>query len=816
MIRVVSPDLVMILLRMLQNHENSSLKPRHEDGADFVDLGAEDIEKEEERERIEAVNIAQSEALNTSLPFQPRTDSRHRFRGQENAKLYSNREHVRDKFLTLIREFSDQERELNTSAFETFLKTFPERCRAIVASIKPQNVCWFSQFFLKQYLLLTSIVDGDVGADVVSNTRDAVKLKRLNARMTSGAGKETASSEFPTLGNAKTNNSKKKTNPPKKREQSSSATAASKDSRHPQQGYNSVGDLTNLISNLKSHFPGLQCAFAAFLSLADSHNLCQYLLTHIFRTMFHSCVCTAQYADTEYQKGLNSTRFSTSLVKKLVRNDEEGKEYENISDMLGTVRTVYGWVMRLRSFAKILGFIVSLPWTNVFHTEITSLVADEDSVTFRNLKSQLDNMLASASTNGTLLLTMPWQHELLKTLQFFRCQHVSVCKPLYDRAVIVRRTLLDSLKGESDPNHRDRCLNRGQLFLLMLSERVIRDFSACEGLSIPNRGNTIVERANDIPSVDSAQNIVGESMLLELIPEYSTFSLSLQAIPMPLRKYLAEHEEHTLNGTDAINLTESVEESKPSQHRKIRPLSLHSKKASVDTIDLDRKEMTSMSSHTILPNPNEQPNLDSPLTNSSFQRQLQRTFLQRRPDVVHLIDGIVKTISQQVAQQCVQEYSSTAVSEVISKFVEEMGQMHPNSTQAGDNEMDTMMKSRWTFAEVDSQRHLANLSMKKAEQIAAYRTLRTCSAVFGTREGLMEELDSDNKDRINEMDRLHLQLTSLHQVHSVAATTCRIALQRMHEQLQEDIPPIAAARAQYLMDQHRKDTFAVCSTTTTP
>ncbi|KAI9919783.1 hypothetical protein PsorP6_017439 [Peronosclerospora sorghi] len=108
--------------------------------------------------------VAKSAVLDVALPFNDTTDSRVHFRLPRDAHVFTNREHVRDAFVNLLRHFQQRQNSWNGMESADVMRT---AARSVLADALPANKWWLSTFFVLELIQVGSNPLGESDKDLV-------------------------------------------------------------------------------------------------------------------------------------------------------------------------------------------------------------------------------------------------------------------------------------------------------------------------------------------------------------------------------------------------------------------------------------------------------------------------------------------------------------------------------------------------------------------------------------------------------------------------------------------------------------------------
>ncbi|KAL3663743.1 hypothetical protein V7S43_011158 [Phytophthora oleae] len=113
------------------------------------------------------VEMKVSAVRDFTLPFNEETDSRLHYRTPAESLLYTNREKVRDGFLSLLREFQHKQHSLVGIENAGVAAAAIAAARELLAEVSPENRWWFAKFFVQELVQVGSNPFGESDKDLV-------------------------------------------------------------------------------------------------------------------------------------------------------------------------------------------------------------------------------------------------------------------------------------------------------------------------------------------------------------------------------------------------------------------------------------------------------------------------------------------------------------------------------------------------------------------------------------------------------------------------------------------------------------------------
>lgn len=127
-----------------------------------------------------------------ALPFCEEVDSRLHYRTPTESLLYTNREKVRDGFLSILRQFQRQQHSLLGMDQANVATSAAQAARALLTEVSPENRWWFAKFFVMELVQVGSNPFGESDKDLVLKImedklvgKNPDRLRKLHRRFSS-------------------------------------------------------------------------------------------------------------------------------------------------------------------------------------------------------------------------------------------------------------------------------------------------------------------------------------------------------------------------------------------------------------------------------------------------------------------------------------------------------------------------------------------------------------------------------------------------------------------------------------------------------
>ncbi|EEY68932.1 uncharacterized protein PITG_05075 [Phytophthora infestans T30-4] len=238
------------------------------------------------------VEVKASAVRDFALPFNEETDSRLHYRTPAESLLYTNREKVRDGFLSLLRQFQLQQHSLVGIENAGVAAAAIAAARELLTDVSPENRWWFAKFFVQELVQVGSNPFGESDNDLVLKimedklvVKNPDRLRKLHRRF---------SSQKPAT-NGKGSNSNSKS-----RQDESDATR----------------QFTATLEQMKRYFTDNQLFFFHFLHSCDSYEFSE-LVKHQLERQFYA-IREADSASTDARKDFTEVVLRLKVVAKFL------------------------------------------------------------------------------------------------------------------------------------------------------------------------------------------------------------------------------------------------------------------------------------------------------------------------------------------------------------------------------------------------------------------------------------------------------------------------------------------------------------------
>ncbi|GMF29047.1 unnamed protein product [Phytophthora lilii] len=138
------------------------------------------------------VEMKASTVRDFALPFNEETDSRLHYRTPAESLLYTNREKVRDGFLSLLRQFQQKQHSLVGIENANVAAATIAAARELLGEVSPENRWWFAKFFVQELIQVGSNPFGESDKDLVLKImedklviKNPDRLRKLHRRFSS-------------------------------------------------------------------------------------------------------------------------------------------------------------------------------------------------------------------------------------------------------------------------------------------------------------------------------------------------------------------------------------------------------------------------------------------------------------------------------------------------------------------------------------------------------------------------------------------------------------------------------------------------------
>ncbi|DAZ99163.1 TPA: hypothetical protein N0F65_010247 [Lagenidium giganteum] len=215
-----------------------------------------------------------------ALPFCEEVDSRLHYRSPAESVLYSNREKLRDAFLSLLRQFQKQQNSLVGIESSNFAQSTADAARALLSDVAPENRWWFAKFFVMELIQVGSNPLGESDKDLVLKImgdkqveKNPDRLRKLHRRFSSQKQSHTAMPiKQKASGNGSSTNSSTTSNRTPAHQNHSQASKTQASSPHP---------VSPVFESMKYFFGENQLFFFHFLLSCDSFEFSVLVERHL-------------------------------------------------------------------------------------------------------------------------------------------------------------------------------------------------------------------------------------------------------------------------------------------------------------------------------------------------------------------------------------------------------------------------------------------------------------------------------------------------------------------------------------------------------
>ncbi|ETL31787.1 hypothetical protein L916_15494, partial [Phytophthora nicotianae] len=251
------------------------------------------------------VEMKASAVRDFALPFNEETDSRLHYRTPAESLLYTNREKVRDGFLSLLRQFQQQQHSLVGIENAGVAAAAIAAARELLADVSPENRWWFAKFFVQELVQVGSNPFGESDKDLVLKimedklvVKNPDRLRKLHRRFSSQ--KPVNKSPQSTNKSGKVTNSLRKTRQEVKTNSTEDATKS----------------FTATLERMKRYFTDNQLFFFHFLHSCDSYEFSE-LVKHQLERQFYA-IRDAVSPSTDARKDFTEVVLRLKVVGKFL------------------------------------------------------------------------------------------------------------------------------------------------------------------------------------------------------------------------------------------------------------------------------------------------------------------------------------------------------------------------------------------------------------------------------------------------------------------------------------------------------------------
>ncbi|KAL4163930.1 hypothetical protein KRP22_004555 [Phytophthora ramorum] len=242
------------------------------------------------------VEMKASAVRDFALPFNEETDSRLHYRTPAESLLYTNREKVRDGFLSLLRQFQQKQHSLVGIENAGVAAAAIALARELLAEVFPENRWWFAKFFVQELLQVGSNPFGESDKELVLKimedklvVKNPDRLRKLHRRFSNQ--KPLNKSPQPHLrtssDNAGSNGSGNSNNRTGGKGNNNSPWKSRQDTRVTTNEDDATKKFTATLDRMKSFFTDNQLFFFHFLHSCDSYEFSE-LVKHQLERQFYA------------------------------------------------------------------------------------------------------------------------------------------------------------------------------------------------------------------------------------------------------------------------------------------------------------------------------------------------------------------------------------------------------------------------------------------------------------------------------------------------------------------------------------------------
>ncbi|KAK1941103.1 Codanin-1 [Phytophthora citrophthora] len=403
------------------------------------------------------VEMKASAVRDFTTPFNEETDSRLHFRTSTESLLYTNREKVRDGFLSLLRKFQQKQHSLVGIENAGVAAAAIVAARGLLAEVSLENRWWFAKFFVQELVQVGSNPFGESDKDLVLKImKDKPdRLLKLHRRFSS----QKPSNKAPQSHNSGSNNGNRvngKGNNNSVRKNRQPVKTSNED--------DATKKFTATLDRMKAYFTDNQLFFFHFLHSCDSYEFSE-LVKHQLERQFYA------------------------IRDPISPSSDARKDFTEV-------------VLRLKVVAKFLGYLRFSPQWQVTssirglsaHNAVFKAVEREGISTLEVARdSSLDVMqlLEASILNSSISKCIPWLCDYLSMLSLDR---LSMGTTYFKQLV----TLLELLYRSPRLNS----LGETGLYIAMQIERIFRVLRL--------EGGCDYQSTDLLPSVEIRETLAGE------------------------------------------------------------------------------------------------------------------------------------------------------------------------------------------------------------------------------------------------------------------------------------------------------------------
>ncbi|KAF4138826.1 hypothetical protein GN958_ATG12035 [Phytophthora infestans] len=255
------------------------------------------------------VEVKASAVRDFALPFNEETDSRLHYRTPAESLLYTNREKVRDGFLSLLRQFQLQQHSLVGIENAGVAAAAIAAARELLTDVSPENRWWFAKFFVQELVQVGSNPFGESDNDLVLKimedklvVKNPDRLRKLHRRF---------SSQKPATKSPQISSSSGSRNPGK-----ASGKGSNSNSKSRQDESDATRQFTATLEQMKRYFTDNQLFFFHFLHSCDSYEISE-LVKHQLERQFYA-IREADSASTDARKNFTEVVLRLKVVAKFL------------------------------------------------------------------------------------------------------------------------------------------------------------------------------------------------------------------------------------------------------------------------------------------------------------------------------------------------------------------------------------------------------------------------------------------------------------------------------------------------------------------
>ncbi|OWZ18596.1 hypothetical protein PHMEG_0007284 [Phytophthora megakarya] len=253
-----------------------------------------------------------------ALPFNEETDSRLHYRTPAESLLYTNREKIRDGFLSLLRQFQQKQHSLVGIENAGVAAAAIAAARELLTEVSPENRWWFAKFFVQELVQVGSNPFGESDKDLVLKimedkhlVKNPDRLRKLHRRFSSQKpSNKSPQSHMQRTGGPSNNNrsSGKGNNNSLRKNRQDTRTATNED--------DSTKNFSATLDRMRGYFTDNQLFFFHFLHSCDSYEFSE-LVKHQLERQFYVIQKTISPA-TDARKDFTEVVLKLKVVAKFL------------------------------------------------------------------------------------------------------------------------------------------------------------------------------------------------------------------------------------------------------------------------------------------------------------------------------------------------------------------------------------------------------------------------------------------------------------------------------------------------------------------